>query len=103
EVAKKYLTPFHVSGMDKGALLGPALRAAANAEARRITFVRCLRVHNELGAYQERAGREAERLDELTLPPEARTDPWTGKPLILKRVANGWVIYSVWDNGKDDG
>ncbi len=54
-------------------------------------------------AFEERTGKDAERLDELALPGEATIDPWTGKPLMLKKTDNGWMIYSVWTNGADDG
>ncbi len=30
-------------------------------------------------------------------------DPETGKPLVLKAVTEGYVIYGVWNNGIDDG
>ena len=34
---------------------------------------------------------------------EATLDPFSGAALILKRSENGWVIYSVMENGVDDG
>jgi hypothetical protein len=31
------------------------------------------------------------------------TDPFDGQPLRYKKLANGYVVYSVGENGKDDG
>jgi hypothetical protein len=42
-------------------------------------------------------------LDDLDLPGDAKTDPFTDEPLIVKRLAEGWLIYSVGDDLKDDG
>jgi hypothetical protein len=30
-------------------------------------------------------------------------DPETGKPLLLKAIPEGYLIYGVWNNGIDDG
>ena len=48
-------------------------------------------------------GREAESLAELSLPAEATIDPFSGAPLLLNRRDNKWIVYSVGDDGKDDG
>ena len=31
------------------------------------------------------------------------TDPFSGQPLKLKHTDEGWVVYSVMQNGADDG
>lgn len=48
--------------------LKPALRAAFEANARSLMVSRALRIDNALRAFAEKNGREATRLDELTLP-----------------------------------
>ena len=42
--------------------------------------------------------RLPDRLAESMLP-----DPFTGQPLRYKKLAKGYVVYSVGENGKDDG
>ena len=61
---------------------------------------RCLRVLNAL----QRAKNATEpKLNELGLPAEAITDPYTGEPLRIKKTVNGWLIYAVGENLTDDG
>jgi hypothetical protein len=38
----------------------------------------------------------------LGLPKDVKTDPFSGKPLMLRRSERGWTIYSVGENLKDD-
>ena len=56
------------------------------------------------------AGRRADqgdhsepKLAELGLAPNATRDPFTGKPLRLRKTADGWLVYSVGENLRDDG
>jgi hypothetical protein len=42
-------------------------------------------------------------LSALNLPPEVLVDPFSGKPLQVKRTPEGWLIYSVGKNLQDDG
>ena len=62
-----------------------------------------LRAFNALQAYAENNGREASGLADLDLPPEATIDPFSGQPLIVKHTDKGWRIYSVGEDGVDDG
>ena len=66
-------------------------------------MLRCLRILNELTAYAQANGHEAEGLDDLDLPDAAKLDPFSGKPLQLKWTDEGWVVYTVFKNGTDDG
>jgi hypothetical protein len=84
-------------------LLIPALRASFEAHARSLVISRALRIDNALVAFKEKNGREAKGLDELNLPKETTVDPYSGQPLKLKSTKDGWIIYSVMDNGIDDG
>ena len=42
-------------------------------------------------------------LSDLGLPPAATTDPFSGEPLQLKKLPEGWLVYSVGTNLVDDG
>ena len=84
-------------------LMIPALQAAYNAEARIVAVMRALRIFNALTLYHTTNGREASGLGNLNLPKESTIDPYTGEPLKLKHTDDGWVIYSVMENGMDDG
>lgn len=74
-------------------LLAPAIAAGVEAYDRDLALVRSLRL---LNALQQEGGAD-------TLPAAATVDPYTDKPLLVKQVAGGWVVYSVGVNGKDDG
>jgi hypothetical protein len=84
-------------------LLLPGMRAAFQANARSLAMSRELRIYNALRQFAEQNGREASGLEELALPAEATIDPYSGEPLLLKHTEEGWVIYSVMENGIDDG
>jgi hypothetical protein len=64
---------------------------------------RALRVLNALQARVPPESKEAPKLSDLALPPEAITDPYSGKPLRVKRLPSGWVVYAVGRDLKDDG
>lgn len=86
-----------------GALLAPALGAAYVAHSRNLANIRSTRIASALARYRQEHGREASGLDELALAKKATMDPFTGEPLKLKHTPDGWVIYSVAQNGVDDG
>ena len=84
-------------------LLMPAMQAAFEANARSLAVSRALRIDNALRQFAEKNGREAKGLEELDLPKEATIDPYSGEPLKLKHTEDGWIMYSVMQNGVDDG
>jgi hypothetical protein len=84
-------------------LMIPGLQAAYHADARDMAVTRSLRIYNALRGYAEKNGHEAAGLDELALPREATVDPYSGQPLKLKHTEDGWFVYSVMQNGADDG
>lgn len=55
--------------------------------------------------FQQQHGAPPERLDELVPGwlPAAPLDPFSGRPLIYRREANGFLIYSVGPDQIDDG
>jgi hypothetical protein len=84
-------------------LLIPALEAGFVAAHRDTVNVRSLRVFNALQRYAEANGREAASLADLNLPKETTVDPFSEKPLIIRHTDAGWLVYSVGQNGVDDG
>lgn len=84
-------------------LLWPALQAVRAAKDRVRTEIRALRVLNALQARLPPGSNQVPKLTELGLPPEATTDPFNGEPLKIKRLPDGWLIYSVGANLQDDG
>jgi hypothetical protein len=84
-------------------MLSPSLRSAFQAHARGLVLSRGLRIHNALRQFAEKNGREAVGLEELNLLDPATIDPYSGQPLKLKQTPEGWLIYSIMENGVDDG
>lgn len=85
------------------ALLFPAIKAAYVAVTRTQAQIRCLRVLNALQTHALAESNEVPKLTELGLPAETTTDPFTGEPLHVKRLPQGWLVYSVGNNFQDDG
>ncbi len=84
-------------------LLIPAIQAYCDAEARSTAVMRALRIDNTLLAFADANGHEARGLEDLNLPKDAVIDPYSGEPLKLKHIDDGWIVYSVMANGVDDG
>ncbi len=84
--------------------ISSALTASRDAMNRTRAMIRCLSVQNGLHAHIESQGSsDALVLEDAGLPTEVTTDPFTGKPLLVKRTKAGWAIYSVGQNLTDDG
>ena len=86
-----------------GDLLAPALGAAVTAHNRNLAMIRSLRIAGAFAMYRQQHGSEASEMDELALPKEVTIDPFSGESLKLKHIRDNWVIYSVMQNGIDDG
>jgi hypothetical protein len=84
-------------------LLFPALQATFQSAGRDLVTLRSLRIFNAVRRYAAQNGHEAGGLEDLSLPKEAMIDPFSGEPLKLKHADEGWIVYSVMDNGVDDG
>ena len=87
----------------KSRLIGAAVSAVFGAKFRQMAQTRCLRVLNALEEFRQRTGKEADNVEQLPLPADTKSDPYSGKPLHLKKTEQGWLVYSVWKNGIDDG
>jgi hypothetical protein len=89
-----------------GPLVGsipPALQQSHDAMVRIQAQLRSLRVLNALLQREQTGGTGEPTLAELGLPPEVTTDPFNDKPLQLKKLQAGWLVYSVGTNLEDDG
>jgi hypothetical protein len=55
--------------------------------------------------HKSRTGRYPESLEELVpgILAEVPVDPFTGKPLVYRREGEGFIVYSLGSNQKDDG
>jgi hypothetical protein len=84
-------------------LLFPALQASHHAVTRTRAMIRCLRVLNALQSHVPAGSDVVPKLAELGLPAATTTDPFTGEPLHVKKLPQGWLVYSVGSNYKDDG
>jgi hypothetical protein len=81
----------------------PAVEAVHEAQVRNRALARSLRVLNAIQAREPWPDGAAPELSELGLPAEATIDPYTGDPLHVKRLPQGWMVYSVGKDFTDDG
>ena len=81
--------------------MDPALEASREAMNRCRAMFRCLRILNAIHA----SAKDAEKVhvDALGLPEKITIDPYNGKPLTVKKIEHGWVVYSVGTNRTDEG
>ena len=84
-------------------LLEPALGACRDSAERTRAMSRSLRLLNALQVRVAPDSDRAPKLTDLGLPAEATIDPFNGKPLNVKKLPEGWTVYSVGKNRVDDG
>jgi len=84
-------------------LVFPAIQASYDATVRTQALARCLRVSNALQARVPPGSDAVPKLSDLGLPAEATTDPFSGKPLVVKKLPDGWLVYSVGEDLEDSG
>jgi hypothetical protein len=67
--------------------------------------LRATQVRAAIALYQREAGKLPDKLDELCpkLLPAVPLDPFSGKPLLYEKTQDGWKIWSVGLDLKDDG
>ena len=87
------------------ALMLPALNAAISAEERANSMLSLAQVAAALAVYRAEHGAYPEKLDELVPGTLAKlpVDIFHGKPLVYKRVDEGYLLFSLGLNGQDDG
>ena len=64
---------------------------------------RSLRVLNALQTRVSAGSDLVPKLTDLGLPEEATIDPFNGEPLHVRKLPEGWMVYSVGSNLVDDG
>jgi len=79
--------------------LTPAIEASRGSNDRNLALARCLRILNRI---QQEEIRSESELGRLKLIPDVLIDPYSDKQLLVKKSKNGWKVYSVSRNGKDD-
>jgi hypothetical protein len=78
---------------------------AAQAVARSAALIRSARIALSVEGYRREHGRLPDDLSVLAIDGKAASyaDPFTGRPLNYRRDDNGFVVYSLGENAKDDG
>lgn len=75
------------------------------AETRTLAWLRAANTGLAVESYRQTLGRLPDKLADLapiylnSIP----TDPFNGQPLGYRKLAKGYVVYSVGEDGKDDG
>jgi len=83
-------------------MLEPAMQSTREAAERTRAISRSLRVLNAIQAHE--LDEVPDNLSGLGLPEEATIDPFNGEPLRVKKLPNGWLVYSAGkDQSDDDG
>jgi len=81
----------------------PLLRSPLIVAYRFQALGRAVRVINALQKKVPADNNTVPTMAELGLPDEVGIDPFNGKPLIIKKLPEGWLVYTVGENLKDDG
>ncbi len=86
-------------------LLMPAVIKVSEADTRTVASLNAARVAIACERHRQATGAYPTTLDKLPkeLLPAVPTDPWTGKPILYKKLPDGAVAYSVGGDGIDDG
>jgi hypothetical protein len=93
-----------VAGMMLGLFL-PALSAATNAEDRANAMMQLTQLAAALAEHRAAHGEYPDQLDALvpSMLDKLPVDLYTSSPFIYQQQADGYLLYSMGDNGKDDG
>lgn len=86
-------------------LLMPAIFKVTEADTRTVASLNAARVAIACERHRAKTGAYPETLDELPkeLLPEVPNDPFSGKPILYKKLPDGAVAYSTSYDGVDDG
>ena len=91
------------SGHQYAETVQPPLQLTRDVVEQSRVRVRALRVFIALMGHEDPNAASPLDLSELGLPKDATTDPFNGQPLIVKKLPEGWKVYSVGANLTDDG
>jgi hypothetical protein len=84
-------------------LLNPSIDAIRDPAERTRALSRSLRVLNAIQARVPSGGDQVPKLTDLGLAEQATIDPYNSEPLHVKKLPEGWLVYSVGRNLVDDG
>ena len=84
-------------------LLEPSLVAMRDPTERTRAVSRSLRILNAIQVRVAPGSDLVPKLGELGLPVATTVDPYNGEPLHVKKLPEGWIVYSVGSNLVDDG
>jgi hypothetical protein len=87
-------------------LLAPAMDKVAEACRRNHAILRCAIVAVAMERHRREKGRWAESIAELVMAGylnDVPTDPFDGKPIRLKRLDDGWLVWAIGMDGIDHG
>jgi hypothetical protein len=78
-------------------------RSALRVTYRNLALNRSLRIINALQGNVPPGSDHVPTMAELGLPEEVGIDPYNGEAMHIKKLPQGWLVYSVGENLKDDG
>jgi hypothetical protein len=86
-------------------LLLPILENATVKDTDGLAFLHSAQTALTIERFRQAQGKLPEKLDDLcpTYLAAIPTDPFDGKPLRYKRLARGYVVYSIGRDGEDNG
>ena len=97
---------------DRAALFGglivatsfPSIELAVNAVDEDLANLQLTRIAAALAAHRANAGKYPESLEALSPKPFASLplDPFTGRSFVYRTIGDGYVLYSLYNNGVDD-
>jgi len=95
------------SKLASGVLLGlftPTVSAAINAQDRTNAQLNLARIAAALAVYKAKHGSYPDQLNDIARDSRTKlpTDPFSGKSFMYVPVKDGYLIYSVGENGKDE-
>jgi hypothetical protein len=93
------LRRFSAGGIGVAEMLQAATRNIANG----VAAARMARLQIAIERYRRANGRSPALLAEMSAVTEFVTDPFTGRPFKYAPAPDGYLLYSVSSNGKDDG
>jgi hypothetical protein len=86
------------------ATVAPAVVSCRELMNRQRAAIRCLRVLIAMQQHTDQVvSTSSLNVTDLGLSESQFADPFSGVPVIIQKVANVWVVYSIGPNGLDDG
>ncbi len=94
-----------LSGDQLAAVLGPSFSRSVLLSARMAALLRSARTAVLIDVYRLDTGHLPETLDEVqaALHIQVPADPFTGKDLVYRQTADGYLIYSLGESRRDQG